>query len=181
MQNRSHISHRALAIALSGALFAASCASTAENPNAGRNSGALLGALVGGLACAAASGTTSECIAAAVVGGLAGGLIGSRLDKQAQEARAAALMATLNRNDAWTDSALQQSSGASAAPANSWRSPDGDATGTITPLRAVTQNGKECRDVRETVRFVNGEPVTETSRFCKNAQNTWQYQGAANG
>jgi surface antigen len=124
----------------------ASCQSGGVGQNTAIGAG--LGAMVGGLGCAAAGGKAGACIALAGVGALIGGGIGAQIDARDRERR---------------DAALRQARSQSRRV--SWRNPQTGNRGTITPLRAVVQNGQNCRVIRENY-VKNGEPITAETTDC---------------
>lgn len=110
--------------------------------------GAGVGAMVGGLGCAAAGGKAGACLALAGVGAIIGGGIGAQIDARDRERREAALR----------QARLQ-------SKRVSWRNPETGNSGTITPLRAVVQDGKTCRVIKE--QYVkNGEPTSDETTDC---------------
>ncbi|QIB33721.1 hypothetical protein [Ancylobacter pratisalsi] len=111
--------------------------------------GAGLGAAVGGLGCAALGGNTGACLAMAGAGAVIGGAIGARIDE---------------RDRARRDAALREASRSSRTV--SWSNPQTGNRGTITPLRAVNQGGRECSVVKEVVYFRNGEPASGETTTC---------------
>lgn len=128
------------------AVTLASCQSGTVGQNTAIGAG--LGAMVGGLGCAAAGGKAGACVALAGVGALIGGGIGAQIDARDRERREAALR-----------QARSQSKRVS------WRNPQTGNSGTITPLRAVVQNGQNCRVIRENY-VKNGEPISAESTVC---------------
>lgn len=110
--------------------------------------GAGLGAAIGGLSCAALGGNAGACLAAAGVGAVVGASIGAQLDARDRELREAAL----------------QQARVSATPTH-WNNPKSGNSGTITPLRGIVQEGRQCQVVKETM-VVKGDLVTEETTVC---------------
>ncbi|MCS0494803.1 RT0821/Lpp0805 family surface protein [Ancylobacter mangrovi] len=110
--------------------------------------GAGLGAAVGGLGCAALGGKPGACLALAGAGAIIGGAIGAQIDERDRARRQAAL------------EQARRSSGTV-----SWKNPQTGNSGTITPLRAVNQGGRQCRVVKE-LYFKNGEPISGETTVC---------------
>ncbi|WP_139790618.1 hypothetical protein [Rhizobium rhizosphaerae] len=110
--------------------------------------GAGLGAALGGLGCAAVGGRAGACLAIATAGAIIGGAIGAQIDERDRAEREAALRRAARENRRV-----------------SWRGSKTGNRGTITPLRAVVQNGRNCQMVQETY-FKDGEPVSGQTTVC---------------
>ncbi|MCJ8141868.1 RT0821/Lpp0805 family surface protein [Ancylobacter sp. A5.8] len=110
--------------------------------------GAGIGAAIGGLGCAALGGNAGTCIAVAGVGALIGGSIGAQMDA---------------RDRAERDAALRQAR--ASAQTVHWKNSQTGNSGTITPLRAVVEDGRTCQLVKETY-VKEGQVVTEEHSVC---------------
>ncbi|MFT0861231.1 RT0821/Lpp0805 family surface protein [Ancylobacter sp. G4_0304] len=110
--------------------------------------GAGIGAAIGGLGCAALGGNAGTCVAIAGVGALIGGSIGAQMDA---------------RDRAERDAALQRARTSSQTVY--WRNGNTGNSGSITPLRAVVEDGRACQLVKETY-VKEGQVVTEEHSVC---------------
>ncbi|SJZ55112.1 RT0821/Lpp0805 family surface protein [Consotaella salsifontis] len=134
--------------------------------------GAGAGAMVGGLACALAGGKTGQCLVAAVAGAIVGGAIGAQLDERDRQRRQAALMEAVREEQYWASQRRHAAAKPSTPRKVAWTNPDTGNRGTITPLRTVVKNDRECRVMQETY-FKDGEPITGETTVCKQADGSW--------
>lgn len=181
-----------VSITVACAFTASSCASGQEGI------GQAIGALaLGGLCLAVANGKDKAvCIAAAAAGFLIGGAIGRKMDERDKARREAALRRALDDDNLWANhrgggplptAAVNANQVSAEAPktdkvtaqAVSWHNPDTGNGGNIELLRSYdapasnnSQAKTTCRQFRETY-YKQGEPITETTNVCKDAQGQW--------
>lgn len=118
--------------------------------------GAGLGALVG-----AQVGSGKGQLAAVAIGALAGAFMGSEVGKSLDRADQQAMQGT-------SQSALETNQTAT------WRNPDSDHSGTVTPTRTYqTASGENCREFQQTV-TIGGKTETAYGRACRQPNGTWR-------
>jgi len=140
-------------VAGSGSTASDSCPEAADSANRevlgtllGVGLGALLGSRFGG-----GTGTVMAAMAGAAIGGLIGNQIGSTLDEQSR----------ICHENSIKNAVINPDQGQ-----QNWHLNGQNSSGTVTPLRSFSQDGKQCTEVMQTV-VKNGKTISDTSSYCK--------------
>jgi len=161
----SRVAVKGVALVTLAALLIAGCETVGETvkSNPKTTIGAAGGATVGGL-IAAAAGANPAAIAASVIGGLlVGGLVGNLLDDRDKRLQAEAAAKALET--------------APTGQSVSWKNPDNDHSGTVTPTKTTQDaKGNYCRDYKATVE-IEGKQEKASGRACRQADGNWQIVG----
>ena len=138
------------------------CASNSWKENQKAIIGGVGGAAAGGLIASAFNANTAGILGGAILGGLIGGAIGNRMD--AADRREA--------NKA-TYRALESSP---SGTTESWKNPDSNNSGTVTPTRTYqAQSGEYCREFEQSI-TIGGETQQAYGTACRQPDGNWQVQ-----
>ena len=133
------------------------------NPGPKEQIGAITGMIVGGaLANDMAEGSKNEGLATvlgAFIGGVMGQSIGSQLDELDRQMAQSAYNDALeyNRSDVSTD----------------WVNPDSGNSGSFTPTRTYTMNGRYCREYTQEI-IIGGQKQTGYGTACRQPDGSWE-------
>lgn len=123
---------------------------------------------VGGAAAGAVVGSNigggKGQIAATAVGTLIGAWLGSEIGRSLDQA-----------DIMYANQAAQQAHSAPVGETITWRNPETDHYGTITPVREGTQQttGNYCREYQQTI-YIDGRAETGYGQACQQADGSWQ-------
>lgn len=121
--------------------------------------GAATGAVVG-----AQVGEGKGQLAATAVGTLLGALVGSEIGKSLDRADRLAMERT-------TQTTLET---APTGATRTWKNPDSDHSGTVTPMRTYqAKSGEQCREYRQTV-LIGGREEEAYGTACRRADGSWE-------
>lgn len=104
-------------------------------------------------------GRESRLAVTAGVAFLVGKLLGSEIEKSLDKA-------DLLYQEQATQAALEHNK---SGQATTWKNPDTDHGGSVTPVKTVEANGKVCREFTQTV-TIEGKPETTTGKACRDKQ-----------
>lgn len=127
-----------------------------------QDSGTLLGAVGGGIIgnqFGSGAGRAVATAAGVIVGGIIGSEIGRSLDEEDRRMATEAEYYALEEGE--------------VGRPRQWRNPRNGRHGQVTPRRAYTYQGMNCREFEHTI-YVDGRPETMRGKACRQSDGTWK-------
>ena len=146
-------------VALAGAATLGGCA---QNPGASRGAGAVVGGLAGG-ALGSQVGQGTGRLAATGLGAALGALVGSEVAGRLSEA-------DRRRHRRTVGYALEE---VPSGTTREWQNPDAGTGGAVTPTRTYREEGRYCREYRQTV-HVGDRREDAYGTACRQPDGTWR-------
>jgi surface antigen len=130
-----------------------------------QQAGTVIGAL-GGAAVGSQFGGGSGRVGTTAIGALLGGLLGSSVGKSMDRS-------DLMYYDRSSQSILETTPNGRTT---TWRNPDSNVYGTITPTRTYSSAGTYCREYSQSI-YVGGRKEQSYGTACRQPDGTWQVVG----
>ena len=142
------------------------------------------------LAACQSSNMGNKELGGTVVGAALGGLVGSQFGSGGGQLAATALGvalgaylgnqigASLDRADqAYAQQAAQHAITAPTGTTSSWQNQKTGHSGTYTPTSGVytDSQGRQCRNMKQTITLENGKTETVTVKGCQNKDGSWEF------